>query len=84
LDTIYTFKRLSMQNEIHPTSTPASGTKRGLIYKNCFVNNFLINNERREKSMTFLKIKVNINVEIIWGRLCKGKDSSKFLIISYA
>jgi len=58
-----------MRNEVHLTPIPASGTKRGLTYKNCFVNNFLINNERRKESI-FLKIKININVSRKFGTGC--------------
>jgi len=47
------------------TPTPVYGTKQGLTYKNCFVNNFLTNNKYRKKLiiLIFLKIKVNINIE---------------------
>jgi len=45
----------------HSTSISAYGMKRDLIYKNCFANNFLINNKRQEKSVTSLKVGVNFN-----------------------
>jgi len=68
---------LSTRSEVHPTPTPAYGAKQDLTYKNCFVNNFLINNKNRKKSITLtsLKIKININQsEVIWNWLCKDKD----------
>jgi len=61
--------RLSTQSEVHPTPTSAYGTKRDLTYKNCFINNFLTNNERLEK---FLKVKVDIDQsKVTWSGLCK-------------
>jgi len=59
--------RLSTQSEVHRTPTSAYGTKRDLTYKNCFINNFLTNNERLEKS---IKVKVNIDKNLEFGASC--------------